>query len=243
MSYRLTSPDKWLDSWFSDLSITGKLLFTFLCDNCDNSGIYEINKKFMLFLLGMTEEELKSAFLEIKKCYVLSGDKKKIWLSNFLKHQKKLPLNPQNNAHRQIIMKLEEQVSDETSFKKCKEMIGLIPIDPSKIPTQKPKAVIERKTFEKPTINAIREFMLEKQCPVSFAKIESEKMWNFYESKNWKVGKEKMSVWKSACSNWIKNNEPNGKMSLNRKTKIDNIKESEKVSEDVDWNKVYKEKQ
>ena len=79
----------------------------------------------MLFLLGMDETQLKDALTEIKtnnKCYVLSANKKRIWLFNYLKHQKKLPLNPKNNAHKQVIMKLEESVDNSELFPKCNEI-------------------------------------------------------------------------------------------------------------------------
>jgi len=242
MSYRLTTPDKWTDSWFSDLSINGKLVFIFLVDNCDNAGFYEINKKFMLFLLGMQEKELKDALDEIKtskKCYELSVDKKRIWLLNYLKHQKKLPLNPKNNAHKQVIMKLEESVDNKDLFPNCKDIIKLIPVNENKIPTKKAERK-PRVTFTKPNIDEIKSFMLEKNCTSVYAIRESEKFWNFYESKNWKVGKEKMSVWKSACSNWIKNNTANTSgVKNNKPSKIDNIRQSSENTDTVDYNKIY----
>lgn len=42
--------------------------------------------------------------------------------------------------------------------------------------------------------------------------IEAEKFWNFYDSKNWFVGKSKMKKWESAASGWIARNQekPNG---------------------------------
>ena len=36
--------------------------------------------------------------------------------------------------------------------------------------------------------------------------IEAEKFWNFYDSKNWFVGKNKMKKWESAASGWISRN-------------------------------------
>jgi hypothetical protein len=36
--------------------------------------------------------------------------------------------------------------------------------------------------------------------------IEAEKFWNFYDSKNWMVGKNKMKKWESAASGWITRN-------------------------------------
>jgi hypothetical protein len=45
--------------------------------------------------------------------------------------------------------------------------------------------------------------MLEKNATNLLATKESEKMYHFYESKNWKVGNTKMSNWKSASTNWL----------------------------------------
>ena len=36
--------------------------------------------------------------------------------------------------------------------------------------------------------------------------VEAEKFWNFYDSKNWFVGKNKMKKWESAASGWISRN-------------------------------------
>ena len=36
--------------------------------------------------------------------------------------------------------------------------------------------------------------------------VEAEKFWNFYDSKNWMVGKNKMKKWQSAASGWISRN-------------------------------------
>lgn len=41
------------------------------------------------------------------------------------------------------------------------------------------------------------------QAAIQFCKNEAEKFCNFYESKNWHVGKNKMKKWKAAASNWM----------------------------------------
>jgi len=62
--------------------------------------------------------------------------------------------------------------------------------------------------FVPPTIEDIFNYMtLEKNKEKSFAKKESEKMFNFYESKGWIVGKAKMKNWKASASNWIARSE------------------------------------
>lgn len=100
---RFTEPAKWNDEWFSNLKPIEKLVFLYLVDKCDNAGFFEINKRVDAFLIGLSEEDFLANLRSLKKTYIASIDGRKIWLKNYLKYQKNLPLNPDNNAHKQII--------------------------------------------------------------------------------------------------------------------------------------------
>lgn len=65
------------------------------------------------------------------------------------------------------------------------------------------KAKRRRVRFVKPTVEQIYEHMISKGVD---DKAEAEYIWNFYESKNWLVGKTKMSNWKAVVTNWINRN-------------------------------------
>ena len=54
------------------------------------------------------------------------------------------------------------------------------------------------KKFQKPTIEEIQKYLDEKNI-TSFS---AEKFYNFYESKDWMIGKNKMKNWKACCNNW-----------------------------------------
>lgn len=101
---RFTASEKWGDGWFSNLNPYEKLIFLYLTDKCDNAGFYEINNRIDPFVIGITQQEYEQGLVNIKKCYIKSTDGRKIWLKNYLKHQKNIPLNPENNAHKQIII-------------------------------------------------------------------------------------------------------------------------------------------
>lgn len=58
----------------------------------------------------------------------------------------------------------------------------------------------ERNIFYPPTVEEVRAYCLERGNG-----IDPEVFWNFYESKNWMVGKNKMKKWKSAIITWEKN--------------------------------------
>ena len=81
----------------------------------------------------------------------------------------------------------------------------------------KPK---KRSHFKKPTIEDVFIYLTEeKNKEKSFAKKESEKMFNYYESKGWLVGKTKMKNWKAASTNWINRAENEFKTKTNGESK------------------------
>lgn len=70
------------------------------------------------------------------------------------------------------------------------------------------------KQFKKPTLKEVNEYFSATVLPA-----EGQKFFNFYESKGWMVGKNKMKDWKAAARNWItssqdklKSNDTNGKL-------------------------------
>lgn len=239
MSYRLTNCEKWTDTWFSELSPHAKLVFVYLYENCDNAGVYEVNKKFMLFYLGLKEDELKGSVTELKRAYKKSKDEKRIWLVNYLKHQKKLPLNRKNAAHKQIIRILEDNFNDPDKFKGVKEMAELIPVAEEK-PIKTQNATTPRKRFKKPTVEEVESFMKEKEFKLANA--EASRFWNYFHSNGWKVGKNPMKSWKGAVNTWIANWYERNKISK-PKSKVDTLQEVHEELDGVDWNAIYGETQ
>ncbi len=59
-------------------------------------------------------------------------------------------------------------------------------------------------SFKKPTIIEIKEYCTERKNNV-----DSETFYHFYESKDWKIGKEKMKNWKSCIITWEKSSRNN----------------------------------
>lgn len=110
MAYRYTNTDKWSDVWFSGLKPLAKLLFMYLCDQCDIAGFIEFNENKACFDTGLDKQGLSKAMKEISGRLVTSGDGKILFIKNFVKHQKNLPLNPKNPAHKGIISRLEENL-------------------------------------------------------------------------------------------------------------------------------------
>lgn len=111
MAYRFTDTGKWADEWFIDLKPHEKLTFLYLCENCDMGGFFELSMRKLRFDLSLTDEQIKVCFKGLERGFISSLDKRVIFIKNFLKHQKNLPLNPQNKAHRGILSRFENYKS------------------------------------------------------------------------------------------------------------------------------------
>lgn len=107
MAYRYTDSNKWQDSWFVDLTSDQKLTFLYLCDNCDIAGFFELSQRKMAFDLQFSPAQVEGALKGLQRGFMISNDNRVIFLKNFVKHQKNLPLNPVNKAHKGILMRIE----------------------------------------------------------------------------------------------------------------------------------------
>ena len=107
MAYRFTNTEKWDDHWFSSLKQIEMLLFMYLCDNCDIAGFAEVNLKRWAVDLNSTPDTIEAALKGLDRGIVFSKDHDAIFLRNFLKHQKNLPLNKNNKAHVGIMRRFE----------------------------------------------------------------------------------------------------------------------------------------
>jgi len=103
MSYRFTDTDKWQDGWFVKLKSTEKLLFIYLCDNCDIAGFIEINIKKWVVDTGYNKQQVEGALKGLSRGLIYSKTGDCLFIINFLKHQKNLPINEKNQAHKGII--------------------------------------------------------------------------------------------------------------------------------------------
>lgn len=65
------------------------------------------------------------------------------------------------------------------------------------------KENIKRKVFKKPTIDEIKDYCNERNNGIN-----AEAFYDFYESKDWYVGKNKMKDWKACIRTWERRSEP-----------------------------------
>lgn len=105
MAKRFTDTTKWSKSFFSDLDIKAKLVWLYLLDNCDNTGIYPINLKLMSFQIGFKVDlEILFSWFGSK---IVAIESDKIFIKSFIDFQYG-ELNESNNAHKPVIKLLKK---------------------------------------------------------------------------------------------------------------------------------------
>jgi len=100
---RFTETTKWSDPWFQNLTPESKLLWLYICDNCDCAGVWPVNLKLASFSIGYEypNDTLSVAFGErLKKL-----DDEKIWVRKFCRFQYGT-LNPECRPHAAVIQRL-----------------------------------------------------------------------------------------------------------------------------------------
>jgi len=57
MAKRFTDTDKWKRPWFRELDLKGKIIWNYLCDQCDHAGIWIADFDLMTFQVGFKVQE------------------------------------------------------------------------------------------------------------------------------------------------------------------------------------------
>ena len=97
---RFTETEKWNDPWFRRLKPHIKLFWQFICDVCDNAGVWQPDFEMASFQIGqeIKEEEVKEALGD--RIRIL--DNGKWWVAKFIFFQQKI-LYKDKPAHKNIL--------------------------------------------------------------------------------------------------------------------------------------------
>lgn len=81
---RFTETAKWIDPWFHRLSPGNKLLWHYLCDNCDAAGVIDLDLDIAAFHIGVEKDKLDVSKFGDRIERLECG---KYWLTKFVKFQ------------------------------------------------------------------------------------------------------------------------------------------------------------
>lgn len=114
MSKRFTETDKWRDPWFRKLTPAQKLLWFYLLDNCDQSGVIDFDHEFAEFQIGIKSSEKDIVALSKQLLKLPNG---KLWLHKFVRYQYG-KLSHDCKPHKPVFAALEKHgISIEEVFK------------------------------------------------------------------------------------------------------------------------------
>jgi hypothetical protein len=222
MAKRFTDTEKWKKPFIRNLSAPYKLLWLYICDDCDHAGIWQVDIDVARIRIGeqITEcEALK--FFGDKVVRIDEGNK--WYIPSFIDFQYPSGLNPDNKAHGGIIKVLQKYNLIDAEFKPLvSTLYGAMDMD-KEMDKDKDKVMVKKKLAENTNAKCNFEQALEYfsfRIGLEQGKIEAEKFFNYYESNGWKVGKNPMKNWRASANNWITNSTTYAKGTTNNKPKL-----------------------
>ena len=184
---------------FLEMPISSRLLYYELGMRADDDGFVDNWKKILLFT-GLKEDDLK---VLITKQFILPFESGIIvirhWrMNNYLQKDRTKP-----TIHQEELKQLGLDDSNVYNlYTNCIHSIDKNSIDKNSIN----KNSINNNSFKKPTIEEIKNY-----CEERNNNINAETFYNFYESKGWYVGKNKMKDWKACIRTWEQKNKKENK--------------------------------
>ena len=176
---------------FLEMPISSRLLYYELGMRADDDGFVDNWKKILLFT-GLKQDDLK---VLISKKFIIPFESGVIvirhWrLNNYLQNDRTKPTIYQEELKQLGLDNNNVYIMDT----ECIHSIDKNSIDKYSI---EEKENAKRKRFAKPTIDEIQEYCKERNNGIN-----AEAFYDFYESKNWYVGKNKMQDWKACVRTW-----------------------------------------
>ncbi len=190
----------WSDEWIGTLDPTEKLLYLYLLTNerTTIAGIYELPLKIMAVETGIEMETIGEILRRFKKDKKIIIADSWIRLTNFPKYQ--------DNDNPKIKAGI-DNVMSEIPFE---IKIKLYPTNRVSIPTPYPPNNLNSNSNSNININKIPPTIEEvtKYCEERKNGVNPSKWHDFYSSKGWMVGRNKMKDWRAAVRTWEKESAP-----------------------------------
>ena len=223
----------WNDNYIIDLDPIEKLLFLYLLTNpmTDICGIYELPLKKISFETGVDKDMVFKIFDRFENDNKAKYDNGWIALKKFITHQK---LNP--NIEKGIWAGFQKAPGALVkwvlgkplkAFESLDAALNYLNLNLNSNNNSNSNDKEKKVTFKKPTIDEINNFLKELNSSE-----DAERIYYFYESKGWMVGKNKMKDWKASVRGWAKRSKPEEKLSIDERLdkyeKLKNKIEAEK---------------
>lgn len=200
---------------FLDMPLSTQALYFHLSMRADDDGFINNPKKIQR-MVGASDDDLK---LLIVKKFIIPFESGivviKHWkIHNYIRNDRYKPTNYQEekamlgekeNKSYTLNLGIPEDNQMETQVSIGKVRLGEDSLDEDSIVN--PPQTTTTKRFKKPTIEEIEAY-----CKERGNNIDAESFFDYYESKDWMIGKNRMKDWKAAIRTWEKNDKKKGEV-------------------------------
>ena len=107
MAKRFTDTEKWKKPFIRGLQGAYKLLWLYICDDCDHAGIWQVDIEVAAIRIG-EKIDSKEAIKSFDEKIIIFDKGNKWFIPSFLEFQYPSGLNPENRAHNSVIILLEK---------------------------------------------------------------------------------------------------------------------------------------
>lgn len=107
MAKRFTDTEKWKKPFIRGLQGAYKLLWLYICDDCDHAGIWQVDIDVAQIRIG-EKIDIKEAIKSFDEKIIILDKGNKWFIPSFLDFQYPSGLNPDNRAHNSVIILLEK---------------------------------------------------------------------------------------------------------------------------------------
>jgi hypothetical protein len=216
---------------FLDMPPSTQVLYFHLAMRADDDGFIN-NPKTIMRIVGAKDDDIK---LLVAKRFIIPFDsgvvvikhwrihnyiqKDRYTETKYIEEKNQLIINKKNGYSLKQIGLLDDENDNvyilDTQDRLGKDRLGKDRLGKDRLELERDKNKATR--FIKPTIDEIKTFLNDQEYETDIDRY-ADRFYNFYESKGWKVGKEKMKDWKAAIRGWLSR---------------DNIKKKETVAEET----------
>lgn len=187
--------------------------YTLLLDSCYDREKFPTKDEAIDWCWARSAEEIAAVEFVLSKFFTLDGDKyvQTTIAENVAAYHENALKNKQIAIEREEARRLKrEQAVHEAARTVHESPPNHKPLTTNHKPITSSKDITKPQAarFTEPSINDVYEYMGE-ICKGSFQ--EAEKFCDFYSSKGWMVGKNKMKDWRAAVRNWTKSQVASGK--------------------------------
>lgn len=219
---------------FLDMPPSSQVLYFHLAMRADDDGFIN-NPKTIMRIVGAKDDDIK---LLIAKRFIIpfaSGvvvikhwrihnyiQKDRYTETKYIDEKNQLIINKKNGYSLKQISLLDDE-NDNVYILDTQVRLGKDRLGKDRLELERDKNKATR--FIKPTIDEIKTFLNDQEYETDTDRY-ADRFYNFYESKGWKVGKEKMKDWKAAIRGWLSR---------------DNITKKETIEEDDTLDPIWEE--